>query len=64
MQEIGNGSWFCEQLRVMCKALDILGAFGCDRLRVMVEVGTKGWVMWWIRRLRGLRDRQNDLRIE
>lgn len=41
MQEIGHGSWFCELLRVTHKALDILGAFGCDRLRVMVEVGQK-----------------------
>lgn len=53
MQEIGYGSWSCRLLRVMCKVLDILGALGRDRLRVMVEVREKGWVMWWFRRLRG-----------
>lgn len=37
----------------MCKALDILGALGRDRLRVMFEVRAKGWVVWWFWRLRG-----------
>lgn len=37
----------------MHKALDILGALGRDRLRVMFEVRAKGWVVWWFWRLRG-----------
>lgn len=52
MQEIGNGSSFCSLRRVTYKALNILGALSHDRLRVMVEVWAKGWVMWWFRRLR------------
>lgn len=51
MQEIGRGSSL-QVAESNSQSVEYLEALSHDRLRVMAEIGAKGWVMWWFRRLR------------